>query len=159
MTGSGLMLTGLYFYLNIKKQIPPDAPTNLPWRVARWWDKIKLYASKFNLDPYLVASVIEVESGGNPDARNPKSTATGLMQVIYSTAQEMGVDPSLLTDPDWNLYAGCKYLRQQIDKYGGTFQGVYAYYSGSYPSATHPEGKDYAEKVLALYNKYMPVYA
>jgi len=157
IVGSGLVITGLY-YLYVSKQIPEDAPRDLPWKVARWWDKIKYYASMFNLDPVLVASIIQVESGGNPNARNPNSTATGLMQVIYSTAIEMGVAPENLTDPDWNLYAGCKYLRKQLDKYGDIYKAVYAYYAGSYPSSRYPEANEYANKVLALYNKYSSVY-
>jgi soluble lytic murein transglycosylase-like protein len=157
MVGSALTLGGLYYWY-MKKQIPEDAPKTLPWRVARWWDKIKYYAGYFGLDPILVASIIQVESGGDPNARNPNSTATGLMQVLYGTAKQMGVDPDLLTDPDWNLYAGCKYLRQKLDEYGDVWKAVYSYYAGKYPSATHPEAKPYADKVIALYNKYSAVY-
>ena len=42
------------------------------------------------------------ESGGNPNAYNP-SGASGLMQVLASWADDFGVSPDDLFDPDTNL--------------------------------------------------------
>ena len=43
------------------------------------------------------------ESGGNPNAQNPSSGASGLMQVLKSWADDFGVSPDDLFDPATNL--------------------------------------------------------
>lgn len=69
---------------------------------------------------YIVDAVIHQESRGNPNARSPKG-AVGKMQLMADTARDMGlqvddqVDERL--DPDKNVKAGTKYLKQMYDKY------------------------------------------
>lgn len=41
-------------------------------------------------DPNAIAAVIAFESGGDPTARNPRSSATGLIQFMPDTAKAMG---------------------------------------------------------------------
>jgi len=44
------------------------------------------------------------ESGGNPDAKNPNSSASGLMQIMGSWASVYEVTREQLFDPSINLY-------------------------------------------------------
>ena len=69
-------------------------------------------AKAHNVDPLLVDSVIQVESGYNPNAVSPKG-AQGLMQLMPPTAQMLGVNDSF--NPAENIEAGVKYLKYLQD--------------------------------------------
>ncbi len=75
----------------------------------RYDELIEKYASFHGLDPRLIKAVIAGESAFRRKARSPVG-ALGLMQLMPPTAKEMGVDGSLLTDPDANIRAGAAYL-------------------------------------------------
>lgn len=72
-------------------------------------------AQKYGIDPDLFARLIQQESGWNPNAGSEKG-ALGLTQLMPGTALDMGV---LRIDPLQNLEGGAKYLRQQLDAFGG----------------------------------------
>ena len=74
------------------------------------------------------SSVVWHESGGNASARNPSSTATGLMQILHSTAQGVGADPNKLTDPIYNTSTG----KKVYDQAGGFGPWVAAGRGGDY---------------------------
>ena len=65
-------------------------------------------AQKYDMDPLLVNSVIQVESGYNPKALSPKG-AQGLMQLIPSTARRFGVRN--VYDVRENVEGGVRYLK------------------------------------------------
>jgi soluble lytic murein transglycosylase-like protein len=75
-------------------------------------------ARRRRLNPALVAAVISVESGFDPQAVSARG-AIGLMQVIPDTATRFGVDPEQLTDPFANVTAGTEYLRWLAERYDG----------------------------------------
>lgn len=58
-------------------------------------EDIGKFANKYNIDPYLVAAIIDVESGFDKDAISPKD-ARGLMQIAEQTgewgAKELKID-------------------------------------------------------------------
>ncbi len=68
------------------------------------------------LAPELVRAVIEKESGFKPCAVSRKG-AMGLMQLMPATADQFGLRD--VFDPQENVNAGTKYLKQLLDKYGG----------------------------------------
>lgn len=72
-------------------------------------------AQSAGIDPDLFLRLVQQESRFNPNAVSPKG-ATGLAQLMPATAQELGVDPN---DPIQNLQGGARYLRQQLDTFGG----------------------------------------
>ena len=89
-------------------------------------------AQQFGVDPQLALNVLQQESSGrhyNDDGSILMSPAgaMGYMQVKPSTGQDMGYD---VTDPTQNIYAGVKYLGQQVKRFGSNALGAAAYNAG-----------------------------
>lgn len=101
-------------------------------------DAIAVNARTQRLDPYLVAAVVNVESGFRPDVVS-SAGAVGLMQVLPETAAQVARDTGLservtaetLKRPGTNLRVGTRHLRALIDQYGGTDVALAAYNAGS----------------------------
>jgi soluble lytic murein transglycosylase-like protein len=75
-------------------------------------------AREQGIAPSLVLAVIRKESGFDPKARNP-SGATGLMQVLPSTARWLGLkDTSQLKAPAVNIKYGIKYFKYLHSEFG-----------------------------------------
>lgn len=71
----------------------------------------------------MIDGIIEIESGGNPNAVNPRSGAKGLMQVMDSTAKDPGYGIPKLEDPfdaKDNVRFGTEYLNAMLLKYEGS---------------------------------------
>jgi soluble lytic murein transglycosylase-like protein len=108
-----------------------------------------------NLDPKLVKAVIQVESGYNSRARSNKG-ALGLMQLMPDTASLLNVSNPF--DPEQNLRAGTRYLRQLLDRFSGRVELALAGYNAG-PGAVekhkgvppYAETRDYVRHVMALY--------
>ena len=69
---------------------------------------------RHQLDPDFINSVIRAESGFHPFAVSKKG-AQGLMQLMPGTASQLGVVNAF--DPNSNVEAGTKYLRELLEKY------------------------------------------
>jgi len=67
----------------------------------------KKYGERYGIDWMLIAALSFQESRFNPKARSSRG-AVGLMQVLPSTAKEMGI--SNPESPEDNIHAGVKYL-------------------------------------------------
>ncbi len=107
-------------------------------------------AVRANVPEDLFLRLIERESYWDPQAVSPKG-AQGLAQLMPDTAAALGVDPF---DPQANLDAGARYLRQQFDTFGSWRLALAAYNAG--PEAVRQAGgiPDYAETqayVLAIW--------
>jgi soluble lytic murein transglycosylase-like protein len=84
-------------------------------------------AAKANgLDPALLAGLIKQESGFNPTAGSPAG-ARGLAQLMPATAAGLGVTNVL--DPVQSINGGAKYLKQQLDTFGGDVAKALAAYN------------------------------
>lgn len=72
---------------------------------------IEPLATKYGVDPLLVARIVEVESSRQVAAYNPATRDIGLMQVNETTAASMGLDyQRLLVDAQYNLESGIRVL-------------------------------------------------
>jgi Transglycosylase SLT domain len=83
-------------------------------------------AQNYQMDPLLVHSVIQVESGYNPTAVSSKG-AQGLMQLIPSTARRFGVKD--VFNPQENIEAGVRYLKYLTDMFKGDLRLALAAYN------------------------------
>lgn len=99
-------------------------------------EELIYWANERNLDPALVWAVAMAESSLRPEAvrREPriKDASYGLMQILYSTAKEVGYEgePSGLLEVGTNLQYGTAYLRQLLDRFGDTRLALAAYNAG-----------------------------
>ncbi|MDX1919188.1 MAG: lytic transglycosylase domain-containing protein [Candidatus Caenarcaniphilales bacterium] len=131
----------------------------LPTRANKWIveDAIEQAAKQTNLDADLIRAVVEVESGGNSSAVSGAG-AKGLMQLIDSTAQDLGVQDSF--DPHQNALGGASYLKKQLNRFGGNLRLALAAYNAG-PEAVakyqgippYNETINYVQSVEAHYRK------
>ncbi|MBS0579513.1 MAG: transglycosylase SLT domain-containing protein [Proteobacteria bacterium] len=119
---------------------------------------IKHAAQANRLDPALVRAVIVAESACDPEAIS-KRGARGLMQLMPETARQYGVRNAF--DPEQNIHAGSRYLRELSDRYQNDLQLVLAAYNAG-PAAVDSRGRhvpqfretlDYVPKVLRIYRR------
>jgi len=110
------------------------------------------------VDPALLKGLIRQESNFNPAAQSPAG-ASGLTQLMPGTAAGLGVsDPS---DPAQAIEGGAKYLRQQLDRFGGDQAKALAAYNAG-PGAVqrfggvppYAETQAYVQKVLGYAQQY-----
>lgn len=134
----------------------PVAPTNsllgpdLFSRVRRYDPLIERHSEMHQLDADLVRAVIYVESGGDPRAVS-RSGAAGLMQLMPTTASDLGVADRF--DPEQNIASGTRYLRSLLDRFHSTEVALWAYNAG--PEAVEQgrmpqETRQYVPQVLKL---------
>ncbi len=116
-------------------------PHLTPGQLTRIEAAVDRYSRKYELDPLLVAAVIEVESSAQPWARSPKG-ALGLMQVMPYMIRPMGMagNPSTV---EANIEAGCAILAGNIRRLGEE-DGISAYFWGS-----EIRGPEYLQRVQA----------
>jgi hypothetical protein len=88
---------------------------------------IRAAADRYRMDADLIHCVIAIESNFDPKAVSPKN-ARGLMQLMPQTATRFGVQD--IFDPEENINAGTRYLRQLMDKYNNLTLALAAYNAG-----------------------------
>lgn len=90
------------------------------------------YGTLYNIPPALLKAIATVESTLNPNAKNPTSSAKGLMQVVDATARDMGEDPNKQYDPETSIRTGAKYIAWLVRSYNFNLNSaVKAYYAGA----------------------------
>jgi soluble lytic murein transglycosylase-like protein len=104
----------------------------------------------------LVRAIIVVESAFNPKAVSRRG-AVGLMQLLPETARRYGVSNAF--DPQQNILAGTRYLRDLIARYGNNLELVLAAYNAGTDAVErygkrippYSETRQYVPAVLSIY--------
>lgn len=148
-------IIGRSAYGTVQKQLPVKREQVMrETGVRAFVDLIEEYSVLHAVDPNLIMAVVEVESGGNPNALSPKGAA-GLMQLMPATAADMGVENRF--DPEENIASGTRYLSSLIDRFKSVEVALWAYNAG--PGAVRQgrmplETQEYVPKVLRLRRAY-----
>ena len=105
-----------------------------------------LWASQTGLDPNLIATVMQIESCGDPRATSGAG-AMGLFQVMPYHF-ESGENPYL---PDTNALRGLGYLKQSLGSANGDARLAFAGYNGGISVIAKAESSWAAETVRYVY--------
>lgn len=101
-------------------------PFAKPAQKAPFARQIRAAAEQNGLDARVISSVIAAESNFRPRAISP-AHAMGLMQLMPATAAQFSVrDPF---DPEQNISAGARYLKQLLTKFRGSLTLALAAYN------------------------------
>lgn len=131
------MRTRLFVFLSVLVMAAPLFAAERPLAAQAFPRPVPQYlaqiiteaANTYHVDPNLVAAVAYHESSFNTRELSPIGAA-GLMQLLPSTARALGVrDPF---DPRDNIFGGTKYLKKQLDRFGGDVDRALAAYTAGY---------------------------
>jgi len=120
--------------------------------------KIGERAKAMGIPPAFAISVAYQESRLNPATADSQKGAVGVMQVMPKTGKGMGFDEKSLRDPDKNIDAGLKYLKQALEATGNDPRLAAIYYNGGPGSLArfdageelHPETKQYLQDLKSF---------
>lgn len=152
-----------YMFFNVKKAL-------------KYYPLIENYSTRYNVDPFLIVSIIKVESNFNPNAKSKKG-AIGLMQIMPSTAKEVSeiylnygkFDEDKLYEPEFNIMVGVYYVKILSEMFDDNLNLVLASYNAGlgnvqkwhkenpiieYDPQQMPfnETKNYVSKIDKIYN-------
>ena len=167
-----LGIVSIISYSYIKKVFP-----------IKYSNYVDYFALEYNLDKYLIYSIIKVESNFNEVAISNKG-AVGLMQIMPETgewiSQKMGMlyyTEDMLVDTETNIKLGCFYLSDLAEEFHGDINLILAAYNGGRGNVKNwlsdpkyssdgrnlsnipfKETSDYLIKVKMAYNVYKFLY-
>jgi soluble lytic murein transglycosylase-like protein len=120
-------------------------------------DLIHDKAQKYDVDPALVAAVVETESRFHRTARSPVG-ARGLMQLMPRTGRWLGA--TNLYDAEQNVDAGVKYLKYLQGRFDGDLKNTIAAYNAGEGNVQRYGGvppfhetRSYVKKVMTRYQQ------
>ena len=139
------------------KVLPSISPSSKALeRLDRYQNIIDNASNIFGVDQNVIKSVILTESAANEKALSG-AKAKGLMQLIDSTANDMGVKN--IWDPKQNIYGGTKYLAEMLRKYNGNLNLALASYNAGPQNVDKyggippfEETKNYVKRVVGYLN-------
>ena len=119
-------------------------------------------AYRYEIPAELLYAIGSVESSHRVDARavaNDGTYSVGLMQINSSwfpTLSRYGIAETQLWEPCVNIQVGAWILRQEVDRYGYSWEAIGAYYAGAYTPGNYDwkirHYREYAGKVLARWH-------
>lgn len=171
-----IIIIGIMGVIIIKSNILPRI---YPKEYSEYVEK---YSKENNLDPLWIYSIIKAESNFRVDAKST-SNAIGLMQIMLSTAQEIGTDfqndeitEEKLYDAELNIQIGTAYFRSLMDKYNNVNLALIAYNAGmgnldnwleqgiidkqgeNIDNIPYAETRNYVKRIIQNYKVYNEIY-
>lgn len=148
-----------------------------------YFDTVEEYAERYELDPYLVLSIMKNESKFNPEAVSKKE-ARGLMQIAPITGEWAseklnieGYSSEMLFSPELNIQIGCWYLSMLNNQFNNELELIIAAYNAGSGNVSKwlnnsefssdgqsldyipfGETRIYLQKVLRDYERYKRIY-
>lgn len=116
---------------------------------------------QFNIAPEIIASIINAESGFNPNAVSGAG-AIGLMQLMPSTAKEMALElqidyeEEMLYDPATNILLGTAYFSKLLQEFKDLDTAICAYNAGPNRVKLWLKYSDYSLNGIKLTNTPFP---
>lgn len=145
----------------------------------KYKEEILEKCDKYDLDVYLVYSIIKTESGFNRKAKSNKG-AKGLMQITDDTAtfiaNNLKIEKYDLYNAETNIEFGCYYFKYLFNKFLSIDTSIVAYNAGegnvsiwlndkkysddgiTLKGIPFNESKNYLEKITKNYKKYKNLY-
>ena len=158
------------------------APVQRFFHPLRYAAEIGRSARGNSVDPFLVAGIVRVESGFDPQIIS-RQGAVGLMQVLPSTASDLRkrggraavtVTAADLKSPSANIEFGTEYLADLLRRFEDTRTALAAYNAGpatvhrwlarpgggkiTYADVAFPETRRYVKRVLSEAYYYRRLY-
>jgi soluble lytic murein transglycosylase-like protein len=141
------------FSAQLAGAMSPSAATPSATGATPFAAEISAAAARNGVDPALLTGLIRAESNFNPNATSAAG-AQGLTQLMPATAAALGVTNPL--DPAQAIEGGARYLRQQLDRFGGDASKALAAYNAG-PGAVerfggvppYQETQNYVRRVLS----------
>jgi len=137
---------------------PPDWPMEISAHytpeVQFWKDAIASWSLTYRVRPNMIATIMQIESCGNPDAVSPVGAA-GLFQVMPFHFQE-GEDP---LDPNYSAMRGLLFFGELLARTNGDTALAFAAYNGGAsvidlsPSEWAQETRDYQFWASGIYEE------
>jgi soluble lytic murein transglycosylase-like protein len=142
-----------------KPQSEQNSPLRRGFTQKEIDDAINKAADRHAVDPNLVRALVKVESNFNPNAVSRKG-AMGLMQLMPQTARQMKLTNPF--NPEENIDAGVRHLKDLLDSYGGDVRlSLAAYNAGAGAVARsagiphYAETRNYVKRITQLYGGSM----
>jgi Rod binding domain-containing protein len=139
-------------------KVGASSPGSILENISKYSDIIDEAAGTFGIKSSLIKAVIAAESAGRADSLSSKN-AKGLMQLMDSTARDMGVTNPF--DPRQNIMGGARYLKSLLDKFAGNLELALASYNAG-PKTVEEHGgvppysetRNYIKRVLSFINVF-----
>lgn len=103
--------------------------------MANYREEARKAARRHGVNPDVFVALVNQESRFNKNARSPAG-ARGFTQLMPATARGLGVNPD---NPIQNLDGGARYLKEQLDSFGGNYKKALAAYNAG-PGAVKKYG-------------------
>jgi hypothetical protein len=130
----------------------------IPSAVEKWCKWINEYAADWEVDPILIAAIIQQESGGDPSAIS-KNGAVGLMQIMPGDGKALAFEcisgpcfsgrppTKFLLNPEYNISYGTELIAGLLETTGNLRDALRAY-------GPIEVGYVYADRVISLMEHY-----
>jgi hypothetical protein len=110
--------------------------------------KVRKAAEDAGVNPTLALSIAYQESKFRPNVKRGADGEVGMMQILPATGAGLGYSMQDLMNPDKNIEAGVKYIKEALDVTGNDIRLAPIYYNGG-PATFNKfaSGQDYDKRV------------